>query len=285
MAGTRTVELDHTEGLDLVDQVAGFGRPYPILVLTGGDCLLRDDVFELVAHATELGVPVCLSPSVTPMVTPESIARMASSRGEGRLALARRCLGPTHDGIRGIRGHFDETFPAIRAIVDAGIKLQINTTVMSGNVHELPDIAKIVKDHGVDMWEVFFLVHVGRGEATGAISPQEHEDVCHFLFDASHHGFVVRTVRPRSSGGWCTRGAPVARPPARRCTPSSPVASACCSARGGSAPPRTPPPPVTARGSCSSPTTARSPRPASCRSASARYANGPSPRSTATTPP
>ena len=72
-------ELGHQEGMDMIDQVAGFGRPYPILVLTGGDCLLRDDVFELVAHATELGVPVCLSPSVTPMLTPDSIARMASS--------------------------------------------------------------------------------------------------------------------------------------------------------------------------------------------------------------
>ena len=152
-------ELDHAEGLHLIDQVAGFGRPYPILVLT-----------------------------------PESIARMASSGVKAvSLSLDGAC-GPTHDGIRGITGHFEESLPAIRAIVDAGIKLQINTTVMSGNVHELPDIAKIVKDYGVDMWEVFFLVHVGRGEATGAISPQEHEDVCHFLFDASHHGFVVRTV-------------------------------------------------------------------------------------------
>jgi radical SAM protein with 4Fe4S-binding SPASM domain len=128
------------------------------------------------------------------MLTPESIARMASSGVKAvSLSLDGACA-ETHDGIRGIPGHFEETLPAIRAIKDAGIKLQINTTVMSGNVHELPDIAKIVKDYGVDMWEVFFLVHVGRGEATGAITPQEHEDVCHFLFDASHHGFVVRTV-------------------------------------------------------------------------------------------
>ncbi|HEX6916718.1 MAG TPA: radical SAM protein, partial [Phycicoccus sp.] len=55
-------ELDTAEGLALIDQVAGFGRPYPILVLTGGDCLLRPDVFDLVAHASERGVPVCLSP-------------------------------------------------------------------------------------------------------------------------------------------------------------------------------------------------------------------------------
>ncbi len=44
------------------------------------------------------------------------------------------------------------------------------------------------------MWEVFFLVQVGRGVSTAALSAAEHEDVCHFLYDASRHGFVVRTV-------------------------------------------------------------------------------------------
>ena len=187
-------QLDHAEGMHLIDQVAAFGKPYPILVLTGGDCLLREDVFDLVAHATELGVPVCLSPSVTPMLTPEAIERMATSGVKAvSLSLDGACA-ETHDGVRGIPGHFEKSLPAIKAIKDAGIKLQINTTVMSGNVHEMPDIAKIVKDYGVDMWEIFFLVHVGRGEATGAISPEEHEDVCHFLYDASHYGYIVRTV-------------------------------------------------------------------------------------------
>jgi len=187
-------QLDHEEGINLIDQVADFGRPYPILVLTGGDCLLREDIFELVAHATERGVPVCLSPSVTPMLTPESIAKMASSGVKAvSLSLDGACA-ETHDGVRGIPGHFEKTIPAMKALVEAGLTVQINTTVMSGNVHEMADIAKIVKDCGIHMWEVFFLVHVGRGEATGAISPEEHEDVCNFLYDASHHGFVVRTV-------------------------------------------------------------------------------------------
>src|SRR5271165_4075069 len=49
-------ELSTAEGYDLIDQVAGFGRPYPILVLTGGDCLIRPDVFELAGYASSLGV-------------------------------------------------------------------------------------------------------------------------------------------------------------------------------------------------------------------------------------
>jgi len=187
-------ELTHDEGMNMLEQVAGFGRPYPILVLTGGDCLLRPDIFELVDRAVELGIPVALSPSVTPQLTDEAIAKMVDSGVKAvSLSLDGACA-ETHDGVRSIPGLFDRTIPMIRKLKAAGLTVQINTTVMANNINEMPDIAKIMKDTGVDMWEVFFLVHVGRGEATGAITPEQHEDVCHFLFDASHHGFVVRTV-------------------------------------------------------------------------------------------
>jgi radical SAM protein len=187
-------ELGTTEGRALIDQVAAFGRPHPILVLTGGDCLLRADVFDLVAYADSLGVPVAMSPSVSPMLTPEAIARMVDA-GVKAVSLSLDGATPaTHDGVRGIPGHFDQTIPAIRGLVEAGLKVQINTTVMQANLAELPDLAALMAETGVAVWEVFFLVHVGRGEAAGAITPDEHEDVCHFLYDTSHYGFTVRTV-------------------------------------------------------------------------------------------
>ena len=187
-------ELSTSEGKELIDQVAGFGRPYPILVLTGGDCLLRADIFDLVDHATAQGIPVAMSPSVTPMLTDAAIQRMVTAGVKAVSLSLDGATAATHDGVRGIPGHFDRTIPAIRALVAAGLKVQINTTVMRANVHELADVAAILADTGVDIWEVFFLVHVGRGEATGAIDPEEHEQVCHFLYDASFHGFTVRTV-------------------------------------------------------------------------------------------
>ena len=187
-------ELGTEEGRRLIDQVAGFGRPYPILVLTGGDCLLRKDTFELVEYANSLGVPVAMSPSVTPMLTDEAIHTMVETGVKAVSLSLDGATAATHDGVRGIPGHFDQTIPAIRALVAAGLKVQINTTVMRANVDELADIAALMAQTGVHIWEVFFLVHVGRGEATGAITPQEHEDVCHFLYDASHYGYIVRTV-------------------------------------------------------------------------------------------
>lgn len=187
-------ELTGDEGRALIDQVAAFGRPYPILILTGGDCLLRPDVFEMVEYANGLGVPVAMSPSVTPKLTSEAIARMVDAGVKAVSLSLDGATAATHDTVRGIPGHFDQTVLAIRALVEAGLKVQINTTVMRANLDELADIAALMAETGVAIWEVFFLVHVGRGEATGAITPAEHEDVCHFLVDSSHYGFTVRTV-------------------------------------------------------------------------------------------
>lgn len=187
-------ELTGEEGRNLIDQVAGFGRPFPILVLTGGDCLLRKDIFELVDYAVAKGIPVAMSPSVTPMLTQDAIQRMVDSGVKAVSLSLDGSSSETHDGIRGIPGHFDQTIPAIRALVAAGLTVQINTTVMSRNIHELAEIAAIVSETGANIWEVFFLVHVGRGESTDSITPTEHEEVCHFLVDASHYGFTIRTV-------------------------------------------------------------------------------------------
>ena len=203
-------ELSTAEGYALIEQVAGFGRPYPILVLTGGDCLLRPDLFGLVDHAVSLGVPVCLSPSVTPLLDAAMIDRIAGSGVRAVSVSLDGCRAKTHDGVRGIAGHFEQTVAAIAQLVAAGITVQVNTTVMDGNVDDLPGIAALVAQAGAHIWEVFFLVQVGRGAAAGPVSPAVHEDVCHFLYDASAYGFIVRTVeapffrrvvRARRAGG------------------------------------------------------------------------------------
>jgi radical SAM protein len=187
-------ELTPDEGMALVDAVAEFGRPYPILVLTGGDCLLRKDLWDLVERSTRLGIPTALSPSVTPELTDEVIARIATS-GIKAVSISLDGAHPaTHDGVRGIPGLFERTLDVIRDLVDAGLTVQVNTTVMRANVDELAEVATLMARLGVHIWEVFFLVHVGRGVDAGALTPDEHEDVCHLLWDASHYGYVVRTV-------------------------------------------------------------------------------------------
>jgi radical SAM protein with 4Fe4S-binding SPASM domain len=78
--------------------------------------------------------------------------------------------------------------------VAEGHTVQINTTVMRRNVEELVEVAALLAAWGAHIWEVFFLIRVGRGSELEELTPQENEDVAHFLYEASRYGFIVRTV-------------------------------------------------------------------------------------------
>ena len=187
-------ELSTAEGLALIDEIAGLPAPRPIMVFTGGDCFERPDLFALVEHTTGAGLRVGVSPSVTPRLTPAAMQRLYAL-GVRSVSISLDGAGPaTHDGVRGIEGHFDKTVAALEMLVSMGFRLQVNTTVMRRNVTELADIAALLERLGVGIWEVFFLVGVGRGANVDEISPEMAEDVSHFLVDVANRGMTVRTV-------------------------------------------------------------------------------------------
>ncbi len=187
-------ELSAPEAQRFLEQLAGFGRPRPVLVATGGDVLMRPDLHDLVARAAELKLPLALAPSVTPLLTRE---RVASLRRLGVKVASISLDGATasvHDGVRGVKGHFEATLAAIRLLRLERITVQVNSVVMRDTVEELPAIARIVKESGASIWELFFLVQVGRGATAAELTADENEHACHFLVDASRYGFIVRTV-------------------------------------------------------------------------------------------
>ena len=187
-------ELTTAEGARFVDSLAGFGMPRPVLVATGGDVLMRRDLDALLARARRSKVPVALAPSVTPLLTDERVAELHRAGVKVASISLDGATPATHDGVRGVEGHFAETVAALRRLRECGLTVQVNTVVMRDTVEELPAIARIVKESGASIWEVFFLVRTGRGRALGELTPAENEDVCHFLVDASRYGLVVRTV-------------------------------------------------------------------------------------------
>jgi radical SAM protein len=187
-------ELTTEESLRFIDSLAAFERPAPILVITGGDALMRHDLSELVAHAREVGVPVALAPSVTPLLTDERLAELRRLGVKVASLSLDGASAATHEGMRGVEGHFAETLDALRRMRALGLVVQVNTVVTAENVEELPQVARIVRDGGASIWEVFFLVNVGRGTSMSELGPNENEDVCQFLYDASRYGFIVRTV-------------------------------------------------------------------------------------------
>lgn len=187
-------ELATADAARFVDSLAGFGMPRPVLIATGGDVLLRHDLDAMLDRARALKLPVGLAPSVTPLLTRDRVVGLRR-RGVQIASISLDGATPaTHDGVRGVRGHFGKTIAALRVLRGGGLTVQVNTVVMRDTVNELPAVARIVKESGASIWEVFFLVRLGRGRALRELTPAENEDVCHFLVDASQYGFVVRTV-------------------------------------------------------------------------------------------
>jgi radical SAM protein len=179
--GTLTTE----EGKRLLDQIEQFGKPRPIVILTGGDPFKRDDIFELIAYGTEIGLPIAVSPSGTPLL---NHANLLKAKEAGAKAMSLSIDGSTpelHDNFRRVDGSFQMTVDGWKAAHDVGLKLQLNTTVTRYNLYDLPNIFKLVQDMGVMTWSVFFLVPTGRGKVEDEVTPQEYEDVMNWLYDAS----------------------------------------------------------------------------------------------------
>jgi MoaA/NifB/PqqE/SkfB family radical SAM enzyme len=187
-------QLSHAEGLALIDQMAAFGRPRPILVLTGGDVLKHDRLFEVIAHARSQDIAVSVSPSVTPLLTPPVLERLARA-GVVAVSFSLDGASPeTNDTLRGVLGAWVRSIELMRHAVNVGLKVQINTAVMSSNILELPALFEVIAKVPVDIWGVFFIIHTGSGRAVAEATPVENEAVCHFLYQAGGYGITIRTV-------------------------------------------------------------------------------------------
>ncbi len=193
-------ELSTKEAKKFIEDLTGFGRPYPVLILTGGDPLMRDDIMELIDHARSFGIPVALSPAVSTKLLNDELLRELKGRVSSVSISLDGARPETHNYIRRTALEridvFKTTLEVLNKLRSYGIEFQVNTAVMKLNVHELPpQVFKIVKDSGANAWEVFFLIRVGRGGMElEPLDPWETEDVVQFLYDASLYGLPIRTV-------------------------------------------------------------------------------------------
>ena len=166
-------ELSTQEGLDLISDVSSMGTQ--IMVLTGGDPIKRDDIFDLIRHGSELGLRMATIPAATDMLTPELVKELKAA-GLSQMALSLDGHNAEiHDTFRGVQGAFDITMKGAEYARDAGMPFQINTTFSKYNFEHFDEIAELVKSLGVVFWEVFFLVPMGRGELLKQMSAREYE--------------------------------------------------------------------------------------------------------------
>ena len=195
-------ELTRDQAKDLFAQLAAFPKP-PVLVLTGGDPLKRSDVFDLVCDASKAGLEVAMTPSATPLVTPEALRRLRNA-GLQRLAVSLDGVdSATHDSFRGVAGSFDRTLQIIRDARAIGFPVQVNTTVVQRNVDQLERMAELLAEHDIVLWSVFFLVPIGRGLQQQSIAPDRYEQVFEQLWtEALRRPFGIKTTEAHHYRRW-----------------------------------------------------------------------------------
>jgi radical SAM protein len=186
-------ELTLSQGVKLLDDVRAMGCP--LVVLTGGDPAKRPDLVDLVRHGTKIGLRVALTPSATPLVTPDLLERLAAA-GLARLAVSLDgATAASHDGFRGVAGSFARTLGILRDARTIGLTTQVNTTVTDLNVGELEQIAEQLRGLEINLWGVFFLVPTGRGEALRVLDPDAAEAVLERLVTIARTApFDVKTT-------------------------------------------------------------------------------------------
>ena len=186
-------ELTTEEGFRLIDDFVTIGKP--ILIITGGDPMMRPDLLDLIRYASAQGLRVALSPSATTLVTRERL-QATRDAGVARTQISLDGSRPeVQDAFRGRSGSFQRTLEILEDIRSLGMSLQVGTTVTRHNIDDLPAISEVVARAGAVMWSLFFLVPTGRGRIEDVISPDEHERVFNWLHDLSKSApFDVRTT-------------------------------------------------------------------------------------------
>jgi AdoMet-dependent heme synthase len=181
--GPYTGELTLAEIRQTIDNIAGAGYN-PIMILTGGEPLLRPDILDIIRHARAAGLRPVLA-TCGALLTPER-ARDLRAAGIERISIS--IDGPdaaSHDAFRGVPGAFDAALRGMEAARAAGLGFQVNTTVTRGNADQLEDILGLAVRLGAEAFHPFLLVPTGRGREMEAesLDAEAYERVLHRIYE------------------------------------------------------------------------------------------------------
>jgi len=152
-------ELDTEQGKALIDDLASFGAP--VLLFSGGEPLMREDLPELLRHAVDRGMRAVISTNGT-MITKEK-ARIFGTIGLSYVGVSLDGMKEVHDRFRGVDGAFDKAMQGMRNCIDEGIKVGIRFTMTGKNQEEVPAIFDLLEKEGIPRVCFYHLVYSGRG--------------------------------------------------------------------------------------------------------------------------
>jgi len=215
-------DLTTAEAFGLIDQLVQAGSP--VLVLSGGEPLMRPDILTIARYASQAGLPVALATNGT--MIDSVLAAAIRDSGIKRVSISfDGADAATHDWFRGLPGSFEAARGGFEALRAAGLPVQINATIARHNQAQLDGILQLAKDLDAVALHLFLLVPVGCGVEIAddqMISAADYERVLNWLYDteqaepslqlkatcAPHYFRVMRQRRAEENRQGVRRGLP-----------------------------------------------------------------------------
>jgi heme b synthase len=175
-------ELDTGRCLQLLDEIAAFSQP--VIILTGGEPLLRPDIFEIAAYGDSKGLRMVMATNGT-LVDDETAIKIREA-GIRRVSISLDGIDAArHDAFRQVPGAFEGALSGIEALKRAGVEFQVNTTITRMNLDQIEGLLALAQNLGAAAHHIFLLVPTGRGKemAHQAISPNDYEKTLDWFYE------------------------------------------------------------------------------------------------------
>jgi radical SAM protein with 4Fe4S-binding SPASM domain len=176
-------ELSTGEAKKVIDQI--YQVSSPLLILSGGEPMMRSDIYELIEYGTKKGLKIGLGSNG--YLIDDAVAKKLKDAGIATVSISIDSSNPAqHDEFRGVQGAWEKAVNACKALRKQGILVQVNTTLTHDNYDQIDDIMTLAESIGVENFHLFFLVPTGRGVKLEDISPQKYEDMITNTFAKVH---------------------------------------------------------------------------------------------------
>jgi MoaA/NifB/PqqE/SkfB family radical SAM enzyme len=192
IAGEDPEELTTEEGFGIIEEAAKLGHVK--FAFTGGEPLLRDDIYDLIEYASSFDMQVVMATNGT-LITKE-VAEKLKKAGLERAAMSIDGIGNVHDELRGVNGAFEDVLRGMKACGDVGLATQLFTMVTRDNYSELPKIITLADD--LSLWRIYliYLIAVGRGKAISEACLSTAENMRFFDYVADKQKEVKVWLKP-----------------------------------------------------------------------------------------
>ncbi len=196
--GRKPITIPFDEVTQVIDQLAE--EKVPVLLLSGGEPLIRPDILDIASHAAEKGMRPVFSTNGTLIRKPEYARRMAD-HGANYVGISIDGSESSHDDFRQRRGSYAKSIKAIETCIEAGLRVSIRFTVTEANADDLDGVLDLAGELGVDRFCLYHLVPTGRARRDGDISQPRRRRIVEQLCErAERETYEILTVDNPADG-------------------------------------------------------------------------------------